>query len=72
MRIMFIWTSENLKESKEAMVSLCKNRSGQCMYEPQSVYADGEAYVFGDEAEGFDDMMTMDGFDTMFTDDGLF
>ena len=45
---MSVWADDLLKESKEAMVCLLKNRSGQTQYTPTPVFVDGEAYVFGD------------------------
>ena len=47
-RVFSIWTDDLLKESKEAMLCVLKNRGGKTQYEPFSVYADGESYVFGD------------------------
>ena len=47
-RVMSVWADDLLKESKEAMVCLLKNRSGQTQYTPTPVFVDGEAYVFGD------------------------
>lgn len=47
-RVFSIWTDDLLKESKEAMVCVLKNRGGQTQYEPFSVFADGESYTFGD------------------------
>lgn len=47
-RIFSIWTDDILKEAKEALVCVLKNRSGSTQYTPMTVFADGEAYVFGD------------------------
>ena len=38
-----------MKARKSAQVQILKNRTGQTLYEPVTVYADGEAYVFMDE-----------------------
>ena len=48
-RIFTTYTTEEMKGRKSAQVQILKNRSGQTMYEPAVVYADGEAYVFADE-----------------------
>jgi hypothetical protein len=48
-RVFTTYTSEELKGRKSAQVQILKNRTGQTMYEPSVVYADGEAYVFQDE-----------------------
>lgn len=48
-RVFTTYADENLKGRKSAQVQILKNRTGQTMYEPVTVYADGEAYVFTDE-----------------------
>lgn len=48
-RILTTYTTEDLKARKSAQVQILKNRTGQTMYDPVSVYADGECYVFMDE-----------------------
>lgn len=77
-RVMSIWTDDLLKESKEAMVCVLKNRSGMTNYTPTPVYADGEAYVFGDITmnQGGDTIdLGSDGgsldFDSLFDDSSL-
>lgn len=48
-RVFTTYTSEELKGRKSAQVQILKNRTGRTMYDPVTVYADGEAYVFCDE-----------------------
>jgi hypothetical protein len=48
-RIFTTYTTEDMKARKSAQVQILKNRTGQTLYEPVTVYADGEAYVFMDE-----------------------
>ena len=48
-RVFTTYTSEDLKARKSAQVQILKNRAGQTMYDPVTVYADGEAYVFMSE-----------------------
>lgn len=48
-RIFTTFTTEDMKARKSAQVQILKNRTGQTLYEPVTVYADGEAYVFMDE-----------------------
>lgn len=60
-RVFTTYTSEDLKARKSAQVQILKNRAGQTMYDPVSVYADGEAYVF----------MSEDGMNSSFGGDGL-
>lgn len=50
-RVITTYTSEVMKINKEAQVSILKNRMGMTMYEPSLIMADGEAYVFGDDAQ---------------------
>ena len=52
-RVFTTYTSENMKFNKEAQVQLLKNRHGQTMTEPKSVYADPEPYFFGEENDSF-------------------
>lgn len=48
-RVFTTFTTEEMKERKAAQVQILKNRTGQTMYEPSMVYADGEMYLFCDE-----------------------
>ena len=48
-RVFTTFTDEEKKARKTAQVQILKNRTGQTMYDPCTVYADGEAYVFMDE-----------------------
>lgn len=48
-RVFTTYTNEDLKGRKSAQVQILKNRTGQTMYDPSVVYADGESYVFMDE-----------------------
>ena len=55
-RAIALWTNDELKLAKEVMVSILKNRGGATLFDPISVYADGEAYVIGD----FDNIASQD------------
>lgn len=48
-RVFTTYTDEDKKARKTAQVQILKNRTGQTMYDPCTVYADGESYVFMDE-----------------------
>jgi len=48
-RVITTYTDENMKITKEAQVQLLKNRHGATMNDPERVFADPEAYVYGDE-----------------------
>lgn len=48
-RVMTIYTDEDKKVNRSAQVQILKNRGGPTMYEPRVVFADGEAYAFGEE-----------------------
>ena len=63
-RVFTTFTSEDLKARKSAQVQILKNRAGETMYEPATVYADGEAYVFMSE-EGMNDSFGADGVASM-------
>lgn len=63
-RVFTTYTSEDLKARKSAQVQILKNRAGETMYEPATVYADGEAYVFMSE-EGMNDSFGADGVASM-------
>lgn len=74
-RIFSIFADDELKESKEALMCILKNRGGATRYDPMAVYADGEAYVFGDCEESntgnpntIDNIMSND-FNDFFSDD---
>lgn len=60
-RVFTTYTSEDLKARKSAQVQILKNRAGQTMYDPVTVYADGESYVF----------MSEDNMNGSFSADGL-
>lgn len=45
-RVFTTYTTEEMKQRKAAQVQILKNRTGQTMSEPATVYADGESYVF--------------------------
>lgn len=53
-----IYTNDEMKEAKEATVQLLKNRNGRTIEDPISVYADGETYIFGDDMEGFSEVIS--------------
>lgn len=48
-RIFTTFTTEDMKARKSAQVQILKNRTGQTLYDPVTVFADGECYVFMDE-----------------------
>lgn len=48
-RVITTFTTEDMKVTKEASVQLLKNRNGRTMWDPEPVFADGEAYIFGDD-----------------------
>lgn len=75
-RVFTTYTNEDLKGRKSAQVQILKNRTGQTMYDPATVYADGEAYVFCDEdgmnsTFGGDLTMSLDSAFSAFDDSGL-
>lgn len=67
--VLTIYTNDDMKETKEATLQLLKNRNGRTIEDPISVYADGETYVFGDEMEGFSDVISMGDMDDIFGSD---
>lgn len=68
-RVFSVYTNEDLKQSKEATVQVLKNRSGATLWEPTPIFVDPEAYIAGDELEGFDEMLSTDDFDSVFGGD---
>lgn len=56
-RVLTTYTTEDMKAIKEAQVQILKNRGGQTMWDSYKVYADGEAYVFGEEFDTFGSSM---------------
>ena len=54
-----IFTDDNMKMAKEACVCLLKNRNGQTITDPVSIFVDPEAYVAGEEMEGFNDTISV-------------
>ena len=66
-----VYTNESMKLAKEAYIQLLKARDGQTMEEPLSFFVDPEAYVAGEEVEGFSDMISTSDLDSVF-DGGLF
>lgn len=64
--VMTVFTDENMKMSKEAVVSLLKNRNGPTFEDTISIFVDPEAYVAGEEMEGFSDMMSMGDLEDVF------
>lgn len=75
--IIAIYTSEDMKISREASFQLLKSRYGQTIYEPINTYADPERYLVGDEGEAgaevsdsmFDSMMSVNPSDFGFSGD---
>lgn len=54
-----IFTDEAMKTSKEATMQLLKNRNGVTNIDPITIFVDPEAYVAGEEMEGFSEMLNM-------------
>lgn len=52
-RVITVYTTEEMKMSKEASVQILKNRNGSTLYEPEVVFVEPEAYVFGEEVDAF-------------------
>jgi hypothetical protein len=52
-RVLTTFTNEDLKAINVAHMQILKNRGGATLWEPTKVFANGEAYVFGDEMESF-------------------
>lgn len=59
-QVFSIYTSEDLKMAKEALVQIHKNRTGAVMIDPVSIYVDPVVYVAGEEMEGFSEMISTD------------
>ena len=64
--ILMVYTDDNMKMAKEASVQLLKNRSGVTAPDPISIFVDPEAYVAGEEMEGFNDMINMNELEDVF------
>lgn len=64
--ILMVYTNEDMKMSKEASLQLLKNRNGPTIEEPNIIFVDPEAYVAGEEMEGFSEMLSADDFDSVF------
>lgn len=64
--ILMIFTDDAMKMAKEAVITMPKNRNGITSSEPISVFVDPEAYVAGEEMEGFSEMLEMDDFENVF------
>lgn len=54
-RVLTTFTNEEMKGRNAAQVQILKNRNGSTMYDPETVYAQGDAYVYKDEIEGAND-----------------
>jgi len=75
--IIAMYTSEDMKISREASFQLLKSRYGQTIYEPINVYADFERYMVGDEDDAgtevsdsmFDSMLSINPADLGFSAD---
>lgn len=53
-RVLTTFTTPDMKMAKEITMQILKNRNGECVWEPQTIFADPEAYVVGDaSAQGF-------------------
>lgn len=70
-RVFSVYLNEELKQSQEIKMQILKNRSGPTLYEPTTVFFNPEAYVIGDELEGFNDNIDLgeNGFDEAFSND---
>lgn len=51
-RVLTTFTNEEMKGRNAAQVQILKNRNGSTMYDPETVYVQGDAYVYKDEIEG--------------------
>lgn len=69
-RIFSAFSTEALKDSKELLVQCHKNRSGATVLDPQTVFADGAAYVVGDEIVGTTTVSSAE-LDSLFADGAL-
>jgi replicative DNA helicase len=74
-RVITIFTTEEMKINKEAQVQILKNRNGATMWTPEVIFADGEAYYTGEEAnQGFQSPIAAVGGNNLgdlFNDDSL-
>ena len=68
MKVYSIYTSEDLKLAKEAEMQCLKNRTGETMMDPLSVFVDPVTYVAGEEVEGFNDVVSADELGGLFDD----
>lgn len=50
--VLSVYSSDALKEMKEAKVQILKNRDGQVWIDPQEVYVEPAYYIFGDGQKG--------------------
>lgn len=70
-RIFSTYTDDELKQSKELKMQLLKNRSGPTIYEPITVFVEPDAYVVGEEMEGFSETLDTNDLDDVFGGDDL-
>lgn len=64
--IISVFTSDEMKMAKEASVQLLKNRFGPTVEDPQTVYAEPQAYTIGDELAGFADTIELEELEDVF------
>lgn len=63
--VVSLFTSEDMKISREATSQLLKSRYGQTIYEPINIYADPERYLIGEEPGEINDSVSASMFDQM-------
>lgn len=68
-RVFSVFSSEDLKLSKELKIGLIKHRGGSTISPPVNVFCEPDAYVIGD-IQGFNQMMSPNEFSSMFSFEG--
>lgn len=68
--IVSVFTTAEMKLSKEATVQLLKNRNGATVDEPQSIFVEPAAYFIGEEMDGFSDVISMTELEDVFGSSG--
>ena len=65
-RVFSAYSTESMKEAKECKVQILKNRSGLTMEDPVVIYVEPECCVFGDDVQGFNQIVDVDDFTDLF------
>lgn len=63
--VISLFTTEDMKISKEASAQLLKSRYGQTIYDPINIYADPERYIIGGEESSDQTAVSESMFDTL-------